>query len=42
LGKASLYHHFPSGKAAMAAVALADVNQWLEMRILPMLAIDES
>ncbi len=34
LGKASLYHHFPGGKAEMAAVALADVNQWLETRIL--------
>jgi TetR/AcrR family transcriptional regulator, lmrAB and yxaGH operons repressor len=42
LGKASLYHHFPGGKAAMAAVALADVNQWLETRILPILAIDNS
>jgi TetR/AcrR family transcriptional regulator, lmrAB and yxaGH operons repressor len=42
LGKASLYHHFPGGKAAMAAVALADVNQWLEMRILPMLAVERS
>jgi TetR/AcrR family transcriptional regulator, lmrAB and yxaGH operons repressor len=42
LGKASLYHHFPGGKAAMAAVALADVNQWLETRILPILVIDES
>ncbi len=41
-GKASLYHHFPGGKAAMAAVALADVNQWLETRILPILAIDQS
>jgi TetR/AcrR family transcriptional regulator, lmrAB and yxaGH operons repressor len=42
LGKASLYHHFPGGKAAMAAEALADVNQWLETRILPILVIDES
>ncbi len=42
LGKASLYHHFPGGKAEMAAVALADVNQWLEARILPILVIDES
>jgi TetR/AcrR family transcriptional regulator, lmrAB and yxaGH operons repressor len=42
LGKASLYHHFPGGKAAMAAVALADVNQWLEARILPILTIDQS
>jgi TetR/AcrR family transcriptional regulator, lmrAB and yxaGH operons repressor len=42
LGKASLYHHFPGGKAEMAAVALADVNLWLETQILPILAIDES
>jgi TetR/AcrR family transcriptional regulator, lmrAB and yxaGH operons repressor len=41
LGKASLYHYFPGGKAAMAAVALTDVNQWLETRILPMLAIEQ-
>jgi TetR/AcrR family transcriptional regulator, lmrAB and yxaGH operons repressor len=37
LGKASLYHHFPGGKAAMAVAALTEVNQWLELRILPML-----
>jgi TetR/AcrR family transcriptional regulator, lmrAB and yxaGH operons repressor len=42
LGKASLYHHFPGGKAAMAAVALAEVNQWLETRILTILVIDHS
>lgn len=42
LGKASLYHHFPGGKAEMAAVALADVNQWLETRILPLLELDQS
>lgn len=37
LGKASLYHHFPGGKAEMAETALAHVNQWLETRILPIL-----
>jgi TetR/AcrR family transcriptional regulator, lmrAB and yxaGH operons repressor len=37
LGKASLYHHFPGGKAEMATVALAEVNQWLETKILPIL-----
>jgi TetR/AcrR family transcriptional regulator, lmrAB and yxaGH operons repressor len=38
LGKASLYHHFPGGKADMALAALAAVNGWLETRILPILA----
>ena len=42
LGKASLYHHFPGGKAEMAAAALASVNQWLEGSILPLLMIDQS
>ncbi len=42
LGKASLYHHFPGGKAAMAAVAVADVNRWWETQILPILLIDQS
>lgn len=42
LGKASLYHHFPGGKAEMAAVALADVNQWLETKILPILTSGNS
>jgi AcrR family transcriptional regulator len=34
LGKASLYHHFPGGKAEMAEAALTQVNQWLETSIL--------
>ncbi len=38
LGKASLYHHFPGGKAEMAEAALTQVNQWLETVILPILA----
>jgi TetR/AcrR family transcriptional regulator, lmrAB and yxaGH operons repressor len=38
LGKASLYHHFPGGKAEMAEAALSEVNQWLETSILPILA----
>ena len=37
LGKASLYHHFPGGKTEMAEAALAQVNQWLETRIVPIL-----
>jgi TetR/AcrR family transcriptional regulator, lmrAB and yxaGH operons repressor len=42
LGKASLYHHFPGGKAAMAAEALAEVNLWLETKILPILVLEQS
>jgi TetR/AcrR family transcriptional regulator, lmrAB and yxaGH operons repressor len=41
LGKASLYHHFPGGKAQMAEAALAEVNQWLETNILPILLGEE-
>jgi TetR/AcrR family transcriptional regulator, lmrAB and yxaGH operons repressor len=37
LGKASIYHHFPGGKAEMAAAALAQVNQWLEKNIVEIL-----
>jgi TetR/AcrR family transcriptional regulator, lmrAB and yxaGH operons repressor len=41
LGKASLYHHFPGGKAEMAEAALTQVNLWLETSILPLLGNDE-
>jgi TetR/AcrR family transcriptional regulator, lmrAB and yxaGH operons repressor len=41
LGKASLYHHFPGGKAEMAEAALTQVNQWLETKIVPILAGEE-
>jgi TetR/AcrR family transcriptional regulator, lmrAB and yxaGH operons repressor len=41
LGKASLYHHFPGGKADMAEAALTQVNLWLETSILPLLGNDE-
>jgi TetR/AcrR family transcriptional repressor of lmrAB and yxaGH operons len=37
LGKASLYHHFPRGKAEMAETALTYVNTWLETNILEIL-----
>ena len=42
LGKASLYHHFPGGKAEMAEVALIYVNQWLETHILQILAREDA
>jgi AcrR family transcriptional regulator len=42
LGKASLYHHFPGGKAEMAKVALAEVNQWLETKMLPILDSEQN
>ncbi|CAN1210212.1 TetR/AcrR family transcriptional regulator [Tumidithrix helvetica PCC 7403] len=41
LGKASLYHHFPGGKAEMAEAALSQVNQWLETSILGILERQE-
>lgn len=41
LGKASLYHHFPGGKAEMAAAALTEVNQWLNTSILQILDSQE-
>ncbi|WP_016948735.1 TetR/AcrR family transcriptional regulator [Anabaena sp. PCC 7108] len=41
LGKASLYHHFPGGKAEMAEAALTHVNQWLETSILQILNGEE-
>lgn len=37
LGKASLYHHFPGGKAEMAEAAITQVDEWLEANILPVL-----
>lgn len=41
LGKASLYHHFPRGKAEMAEVALNYVNNLLETRILGILKSED-
>ncbi|WOJ90503.1 TetR/AcrR family transcriptional regulator [Methylocapsa polymorpha] len=34
LGKSSLYHHFPGGKADMAAAVVAFAKAWMEARIL--------
>ena len=37
LGKASLYHHFPNGKAEMLQAALAYSQQWFEENVLHVL-----
>jgi AcrR family transcriptional regulator len=34
LGKSSLYHHFPGGKADMAAAVVAFAKGWMEARVL--------
>ncbi|MGD1702008.1 TetR/AcrR family transcriptional regulator [Dapis sp. BLCC M229] len=34
LGKASLYHYFPGGKAEMAATVLEYANSWFETTVL--------
>lgn len=42
LGKASLYHHFPKGKAEMAEAALSYVHQCFGDNILKILTIENS
>ncbi|MEO0705946.1 MAG: TetR/AcrR family transcriptional regulator [Cyanobacteria bacterium J06649_5] len=41
LGRASLYHHFPGGKAEMVTATLAYSNRWIEESILPILQSEE-
>ncbi len=40
LGKSSLYHHFPGGKADMAAAVIAFADDWLKENIHKPLASD--
>jgi TetR/AcrR family transcriptional repressor of lmrAB and yxaGH operons len=41
LGKASLYHHFPKGKAEMAEAALSYVSQYFEDNVLTILTVED-
>ncbi|QWG12629.1 TetR/AcrR family transcriptional regulator [Bradyrhizobium sediminis] len=43
LGKGSLYHFFPGGKAQMAAEVLAEIDRWFEVNIFaPLRESDDS
>lgn len=42
LGKASLYHYFPKGKAEMVETALSCLGQWFEANVLKSRAIAPS
>jgi TetR/AcrR family transcriptional regulator, lmrAB and yxaGH operons repressor len=43
LGKGSLYHFFPGGKAQMAADVLAEIDRWFEVNIFaPLRTTDDS
>ena len=41
LGKGSLYHFFPGGKAQMAAEVLAEIDNWFEVNIFAPLRASE-
>src|SRR3954447_16629220 len=41
LGKGSLYHFFPGGKAQMAAEVLTEIDHWFEVNIFAPLRLSE-